>query len=249
LKFDKFNTLVLTLGYILSVNITPIGQIITPFHQKFGIPRQGIGLSKARGKIEFDEHIKVELACEGIEQFSHLWLLFLFHENQHKGWSERVRPPRLGGNQKLGVFATRSSFRPNAIGMSVVKLLEIKDSALIVEGVDMLNNTPIIDIKPYIDYADHVADARSGFAQEAPQPTLQLKYSDIANKQLSQAVSLYPHLPELLENTLGHDPRPAYKKAKTDPKLYHLRLYDIDVAFSIHGTTALIHSLNLLKIK
>lgn len=233
----------------MSVNITPIGQIITPFHQKFGIPRQGAGLSKAKGKIEFNQHINAELACEGIEQFSHLWVLFLFHKNIHKGWSDRVRPPRLGGNQKVGVFATRSSFRPNNIGMSVVKLLEIKDNCLIVEGVDMLTNTPIIDIKPYVDYADHIANACSGFAQEPPQPSLQLIYSDSASEQMLNITQSHCDLPELLENTLRHDPRPAYKKAKVDPKLYHLRLYDIDIAFSIDGTKALIHSLNPLNIE
>jgi tRNA-Thr(GGU) m(6)t(6)A37 methyltransferase TsaA len=230
----------------LSYNITPIGQIITPFHQKFGIPRQGLGLSKVKGEIQLYSHIDAELACQGIEQFSHLWILFLFHQNEDKGWSERVRPPRLGGNQKLGVFATRSSFRPNAIGMSVVKLLEVRDSKLLVEGVDMLNNSPIIDIKPYVHYADAVVDAYSGFAQDTPKASLSVTYSDLAIEQIAETSHKYPDFPELIDSILSQDPRPAYKQRKEDPKLYHLRLYDIDIVFSVHSTTAHVKSLNQL---
>jgi len=230
----------------LSYNITPIGQIITPFHQKFGIPRQGIGLSKIKGEIKLHPHIDAELACQGIEQFSHLWILFLFHQNQDKGWSERVRPPRLGGNQKLGVFATRSSFRPNAIGMSVVKFINMQGSRIFVEGVDMLNNTPIIDIKPYINYADAVVDAHSGFAQNIPAPSLSVTYDAQAIEQLAQTSRKYPDLPEVLQSLLSQDPRPAYKQRTADPKLYHLRIYDIDVAFSVHDSAVHVKSLKEL---
>jgi tRNA-Thr(GGU) m(6)t(6)A37 methyltransferase TsaA len=218
--------------------------VITPFSQKFGIPRQGLNVSKAKGEIQFDEHIDVAQACEGIEQFSHLWVLFLFHENQEKGWTQRVRPPRMGGNQKIGVFATRSSFRPNAIGMSVVKLVEKRVSSLIIEGVDMLNNTPIIDIKPYVAYSDSVSQAHSGFASEPPQALLSIEYQPQAQDQLIMLTEQHKELPQLLENVLTYDPRPAYKTQKVDTKTYHIRLYDIEISFYVEDNTAVVCTLS-----
>jgi tRNA-Thr(GGU) m(6)t(6)A37 methyltransferase TsaA len=227
--------------------LEPIGRMITPFSQKFGIPRQGAGLSIAKGRLEFAEHIDVKEACAGIEQFSHLWILFQFHQNSDRGWSSKVRPPRLGGNNKIGVFASRSSFRPNQIGMSLVKLLSLTDEALIVSGVDMLSGTPVVDIKPYIAYADSLPDAISGYAQSSPAASLTIHYSDIAKEKLASLSVTYEDLPELIKACISSDPRPAYKQDKTDEKQYHMRLYDIDIDFSVSNSVATVHGLNKIN--
>ena len=219
-------------------SITPIGHILTPFTQKFSIPRQGLSLSCASGEIVFSEHIDIAQSLDGIEAFSHLWLLFLFHENLAQGYKTKVRPPRLGGNKKIGVFASRSSFRPNGIGMSVVKNLGMKDQRLQVEGVDLLSNTPIVDIKPYLPYADSVAQASAGFAQEKPKRPLTLKFSTQAAQKLTLHQACYPELTTLIHNTLSQDPRPYYKKHKQDDKIYFMQLYDIELSFCVMATTA-----------
>ena len=223
--------------------LEPVGHIITPFSQKFGIPRQGAGLSIAKGEVKFSTNIKVAEACEGLEQFSHLWLVFQFHENAEKGWSSKVRPPRLGGNDKLGVFATRSSFRPNGIGMSVVKLISVNKNSISVEGVDMLSGTPILDIKPYIAYADSLPNAQCSYAQESPSLPLKLIYSTQADAQLQIFVQQYSDLASLIELCLCSDPRPAYKKHKNDEKQYHIRLYDIDIHFTVEQNQVTVHVL------
>ncbi|WP_371196158.1 tRNA (N6-threonylcarbamoyladenosine(37)-N6)-methyltransferase TrmO [Glaciecola sp. SC05] len=228
-------------------NILPIGHILTPYTQKFGIPRQGAGLSIAKGTIVFDEHIRAIDACEGIMQFSHLWIIFKFHQNTDKGWSSKVRPPRLGGNAKTGVFATRSSFRPNGIGMSVVKLLNFKNNTLEVEGVDMLSGTPIIDIKPYVGYADSIENAQSGYAAQSPENTLTVQYEPSVLNHLSIYQKLYADLRELIEASLTADPRPAYKSKKDDEKQYHIRLYDIEIRFTVKHNYVLVQSIHRIK--
>lgn len=155
-----------------------IANIHTPFSQKFAIPRQANGLSIAKGVIKFLPQIDVLQALDGIDAFSHLWLLFVFHENLEQGYKSKVRPPRLGGNKKIGVFATRSNFRPNAIGMSLVRNLGLKDNELHVGGVDLLNKTPILDIKPYLPYADIDNTAHAGYAEEKPKAGLQVNFAD-----------------------------------------------------------------------
>ena len=227
----------------MSLALTPIGHIFTPFTQKFGIPRQGAGLSIAKGRIAFAEHIQVEDACAGLSEFSHLWLLFEFHQHREKSASQKVRPPRLGGNKKQGVFATRSSFRPNGIGMSLVKNLGLHDEQLVVQGIDLLDQTPILDIKPYLVYSDCIEDAKSAYAQAPPSTDLTLKYAQgVFDKVLSLQAN-YPDLAALIENVICSDPRPAYKAAKPDEKQYFVRLYDIDIAFRIEENTALVSEL------
>lgn len=232
---------------LLTDKLLPIGHIQTPYTQKFGIPRQGVSVGSAKGTIVFAQHIHAIEACAGIMQFSHLWLIFQFHQNVQKPQSFKVRPPRLGGNARTGVFASRSSFRPNGLGMSVVRLLEFKDNTLVVEGVDMLSGTPIIDIKPYIAYADCVPDAVSGYAENLPSRPLSVDYSAIASAQLKHFAMVYPDLYELLEATLTSDPRPAYKKNKHDEKQYHIRLYDIDIGFIVKDTTAKVMTIEQVK--
>lgn len=205
----------------------------TPYKQKFGIPRQP-GLVGARGYVELEPHVNHLDAVRGIEQYSHLWLLFCFHENLAQGWKTTVRPPRLGGNEKLGVFATRSTFRPNGIGQSVVKLHGVVQRkgkvCLEISGMDLVDGTPIIDIKPYIPFSDAIDSAKGGIAHQAPK-LIDVVFTDAALLQIQDYEKAETHadLTVLIQGVLGQDPRPAYKKAKDDPKLYQVALYDLDV--------------------
>ncbi|MFC3122156.1 tRNA (N6-threonylcarbamoyladenosine(37)-N6)-methyltransferase TrmO [Agaribacter flavus] len=224
----------------MEYKISPIGHIKTPFTQKFGIPRQGLGLSIATGRIVFDQSIRPHEACEGLSEFSHLWLLFLFSEHLDHLPKQRIRPPRLGGNTKLGVFASRSSFRPNNIGMTLVKNLGMHGEVLEVEGVDMLNNTPIVDIKPYIVYADSMPTADSSYATAAPESPLEV----FIPPQLVSAAK-EKNLPiNLIIQVLSQDPRPAYKKTKNDPKFYTIQLYNIDIHWRVDGSTVVVCDIN-----
>ncbi|WP_299803245.1 tRNA (N6-threonylcarbamoyladenosine(37)-N6)-methyltransferase TrmO [uncultured Shewanella sp.] len=210
----------------------------TPYKQKFGIPRQPGLVSAARGFVELAPPFSQIDAVRGLEQYSHLWLLFCFHENLAAGWKTTVRPPRLGGNEKLGVFATRSTFRPNGIGQSVVKLHAVHTHngkvSLEISGMDLLDGTPIIDIKPYIPFSDSIENAQGGIAQDAP-ILANVYFSKLALEQVEQYQQnpAYPRLRELIEGVLAQDPRPAYKKAKADPKLYQVALYDLDILWVI----------------
>ncbi|MEZ9595920.1 tRNA (N6-threonylcarbamoyladenosine(37)-N6)-methyltransferase TrmO [Shewanella sp. 10N.261.52.F9] len=210
----------------------------TPYKQKFGIPRQPGLVSAARGFVELAPPFNQIDAVRGLEQYSHLWLLFCFHENLAAGWKTTVRPPRLGGNEKLGVFATRSTFRPNGIGQSVVKLHAVHSHngkvSLEISGMDLLDGTPIIDIKPYIPFSDSIENAQGGIAQEAP-VLANVYFNEQAQIQLEkyQQNPAYPRLAELIEGVLAQDPRPAYKKAKADPKLYQVALYDLDILWIV----------------
>ncbi|MGQ8365141.1 tRNA (N6-threonylcarbamoyladenosine(37)-N6)-methyltransferase TrmO [Glaciecola sp. 1036] len=219
-----------------SFSLTPIGSIKTPFHQKFGIPRQGISLSSARGEIHFCHHINSEEACIGIDQFSHLWLLFIFSEHIHSEIKASVRPPRLGGNTKMGVFATRSSFRPNHIGMSVVKNLGFSNGILQVEGVDMLNDTPIIDIKPYVAYADKIEHSEAGYANFPPENSLTVEISPQTERKLLAANVQLPLLIEIL----SQDPRPAYKRNTKDDKIYKIQLDNNDISWKVVDDKAIV---------
>jgi len=173
-----------------SYQFNAIGTIKSPYQEKFAIPRQANLVTAAKGQIVLQGSANNSELLRGIEQFSHLWLIFVFHGTAQQGWKPLVRPPRLGGNKKMGVLATRSTFRPNPIGMSVVKLDSLEthlkankqQTILHISGLDLLNGTPILDIKPYIPYSDALADAQAGFAQQAPLALLSVKFSmeDIA---------------------------------------------------------------------
>lgn len=210
----------------------------TPYKQKFGIPRQPGLVSAARGFVELQAPFNHIDAVRGLEQYSHLWLVFCFHENLEQGWKTTVRPPRLGGNEKLGVFATRSTFRPNGLGQSVVKLHKIHQRkgyvALEISGMDLLDGTPIIDIKPYIPFSDSMPDALGGIAHEPPVLT-DVTFSQVAQLQLIDYAkqAQYPDLEALIIGVLAQDPRPAYKKAKADPKRYQVALYDLDILWRV----------------
>ena len=196
-----------------------IAKIHSAFPEKFGIPRQSGLVEELRSEIVFEEKYRNPDALRGIEQFSHLWLIWEFSEAKRGTWSPTVRPPRLGGNERLGVFATRSPFRPNPIGLSCVRLMAVdpEKMRLVVSGADLMDGTPIFDIKPYIPYADSHPNAIGGFAQEAPKAVLEVHCTP----------ELLLKLPETqrasLMAVLALDPRPSYQ---SDPE----RIYGMDFA-------------------
>ncbi|PKG83274.1 tRNA (N6-threonylcarbamoyladenosine(37)-N6)-methyltransferase TrmO [Colwellia sp. 75C3] len=226
-----------TTDEIQSFKFDAIGIIESPYQEKFAIPRQPNLVSAAKGKVVLVGEANNHELVRDIEQFSHLWLLFVFHGTQEQGWKPLVRPPRLGGNVKTGVLATRSTFRPNPIGMSVVKLdkvvTEKQQTVLHISGLDLLNGTPIIDIKPYVPYSDAIIDADAGFAQQQPEAGLTVEFSKKAQTDLAQYTQKYSELALLIEQVLAQDPRPAYKQGKTDDKIYGMSLYDLNIQWQL----------------
>lgn len=210
------------------MEIKPIAYIHTDFKEKFGIPRQGGRVEALLGKIVFENEFKAPEAIRGIEDFSHLWLIFGFSKAKRKSESLTVRPPRLGGNKRVGVFASRSPFRPNSLGLSVVKLVEVREDGLIVAGVDMLDNTPVYDIKPYLPYADSKPDALGGFGEAFSDYALKVDFPkellDKIPKEKQEAVLL----------CLGEDPRPSYHE---DLRTYSMKFSDFDIHFKVWNNT------------
>lgn len=211
--------------------IRPIAHIRCDLREKFGVPRQAGVVEALEGRIVFEPEYRNSDALRGMEGFSHLWLIWQFSENLRQDWSPTVRPPRLGGNTRLGVFATRSSFRPNALGLSCVKLLGIEQGGdegpvLRVAGADLMDGTPIFDIKPYVPYADCHPEALSGFAPDAG-ATLTVEFLPGLEEQIPQEKR------EALRGVLANDPRPRYH---SDPaRLYGLRFGEQNVKFTVDG--------------
>ncbi|MEH6533620.1 MAG: tRNA (N6-threonylcarbamoyladenosine(37)-N6)-methyltransferase TrmO [Photobacterium frigidiphilum] len=218
----------------MSYSIEPIGIVRSPYKEKFAVPRQPGLVPSACSEIILQGRANTIEAVRGIEQFSHLWLLFLFDQNLEAGWRPTVRPPRLGGNERIGVFASRATFRPNGIGMSAVELKGIrqKGSEIIIElgGVDLVDGTPIIDIKPYVPYSDNLPQALGGFAAEEPD-TLPVVFTDTALEQLKMDDNAYQQT--VIREVLAQDPRPAYKKNKIDTKEYAVHLFNFNVKFTV----------------
>jgi tRNA-Thr(GGU) m(6)t(6)A37 methyltransferase TsaA len=192
------------------MEIKPIAYIHTDFPEKFGIPRQSGIVKGLKGKIIFEPKYRDASALRGLEDFTHLWLIWKFSANDTDNWSPTVRPPRLGGNKRMGVFATRAPFRPNPIGLSCVKIegitLSSVDGPIIeVSGADMLDGTPIYDIKPYIPYTDAHIEASGGFSDEVYGDLLKVEISDELIEKIPKEKS------EALKEILSSDPRPAYK--------------------------------------
>lgn len=193
-----------------------IAHIETAYKSKFGVPRQA-GLVEGEARVVFEPEYRVAEAVRGLEEFDYVWLIWQFHLAERQEWSPTVRPPRLGGNKRVGVFATRSPFRPNPVGLSSVRLLRIEPGpVLVVAGADLVDGTPIYDIKPYIAYADSHPDARCGFAQEAPK-TLEVVDDHGLLLQLPEDKRR-----ELVE-CLRLDPRPHYQH---DPQRLYTMPYD-----------------------
>jgi tRNA-Thr(GGU) m(6)t(6)A37 methyltransferase TsaA len=218
---------------IPSITLHPIGIVNSPYKEKFAIPRQPGLVNAAKGTITLLNEVNNIDSVRELEQFSHIWLLFIFHGTQNQGWKPLVRPPRLGGNKKVGVLASRSTFRPNPIGMSVVKLdkVEHMERGVIIHisGLDLLDQTPIVDIKPYIPYSDALENSLAGFAQQEPQVKLKVTFAIQAHKALEKMRSDLPDLTLLIEQVLAQDPRPAYKQKHVDDKIYGMRLYDLNI--------------------
>ena len=211
--------------------IRPIARMRSDFPEKFGIPRQAGIVEALEGLVVFEPEYRDPEALRGIEGFSHLWLLWQFSENLRAGFSPTVRPPRLGGNARMGVFATRSPFRPNALGLSCVELKAVETrpglgTVLVVRGADLMDGTPIFDVKPYVPYADCRPDALSGFAPDAGE-TLGVEIPD------ALLSSLPPEKRGALIGVLANDPRPRYQK---DPdRVYALDFAGFAVRFRVEG--------------
>ena len=229
----------------MSYQIEPIGIIRTPYKEKFAVPRQPGLVPSARSEVVLQGEANALEAVRGLEQFSHLWLLFLFDQNLEAGWRPTVRPPRLGGNERVGVFASRATFRPNGIGMSAVAFKGIRqeEGNVIIElgGADLVDGTPIIDIKPYIPYSDSLPEAQGGFASEEP-ATLPVLFTAKAESQLTGR-----HLARqraVIEQVLAQDPRPAYKKGKPDAKEYAVHLFNYNVKFTVDNEKVTVTALD-----
>lgn len=225
-----------------------IATVHSPYKQKFAIPRQPGLVSAAYGRIELlGECNNIEL-LRNIEQHSHLWVIFIFHATQNQGWKPLIKAPRLGGNKKTGVFSSRSTFRPNPIGMSVVKFEGVskRNNSLYIEisGLDILDGTPVLDIKPYIPYSDSLAEARSQFASSPEDHQIQIRFNQVAQQQVNQLQREYPKLALFIEQVLQQDPRPAYKKLKTDKQEYGMSLYDLNIRWQIQDQDCQIISIN-----
>ena len=206
-----------------------IAHIHTDFPEKFGLPRQSGLVEGLKGKIIFEPEYRVPEALRGIEGFSHLWLIWQFSEAVRPTWSPTVRPPRLGGNKRMGVFATRSPFRPNPIGLSCVKLegWEMTDEGpvITVSGIDIMDGTPIYDIKPYLPHADCKVDATGGFSTDAMQHSLEVVIPD------ALAALLAPEMREPLRELLSQDPRPGY--ADDAERVYGFTYGQHEVSFTV----------------
>lgn len=224
-----------------------IAKIKSDFPDKFGIPRQSGLLKNLRSAIRFEPEYRVADALRGLEGFSHLWILWIFSENVrpdengNNRWSPTVRPPRLGGNKRLGVFATRSSFRPNPVAMSCVKIEEIRLNTvdgdyngpeIIVSGADLMDGTPIVDIKPYLPYADSVPEATGGFAEAVRQKHLEISAPSHILDKLEQSKQ------QALLEILAQDPRPAYQG---DPeRIYGFNFAGKEIKFKVCGETVIL---------
>lgn len=219
---------------------TPVGIIHSCFREKFGIPRQSGLAPAAQATLELLPPCNQPTAVRGLEGFSHIWLVFVFHAIPPGRWQPTVRPPRLGGNRRLGVFATRSPFRPNPIGLSAVRLERISTHRgqvlLYLAGVDLLDGTPVLDIKPYLPYADGIQAATGGFAPEPPPAELRVNFSPAA----LACCEAWPadNLQELITQLVRQDPRPAYEKVDATPRSYGMKLLHCDVRWEMRGRTA-----------
>lgn len=222
-----------------TMEMHPIAHMRSDFPTKFGIPRQSGLVEELRSVIVFEPEYRSEDALRGIEDFSHLWLIWQFSQAVREGWSPTVRPPRLGGNTRMGVFATRSPFRPNNLGLSCVRLLEVKHTqqygtVLIVGGADLLDGTPIFDIKPYIPYSDSRPEAAGGFTDRVGDFLLDVKFPQELLEKLpadKQAAAV---------GVLSHDSRPSYQRKPG--RVYGLNFAGFDIRFTVEDAVLTVQS-------
>ncbi|KEF31619.1 Hypothetical protein D777_01968 [Marinobacter nitratireducens] len=219
-----------------ALTLTPVAYTRSCFQDKFGVPRQP-GLTRyARADLEIEPPFDREDAFRGLETASHLWLTFQFHEAVRAEWRPVVRPPRLGGNRKMGVFASRSPFRPNSLGLSVVRNegLTRKNGKLVLQisDHDLIEGTPILDIKPYLPFADSVPEATLGWADTPPTEKLPVVFLPEAEEQLENLpTNQYPDLRLLIEDVVSYDPRPSFRRGREEDRIYGAHLYDLNIRF------------------
>lgn len=227
----------------MDINIQIIARMHSDFSTKFGIPRQSGLVKELRSTIVFEPAFRNPDALRGIEEFSHLWIIWQFSEAVRQGWSPTVRPPRLGGNTRMGVFATRSPFRPNNLGLSSVRLLDVEHTekygtVLHVGGADLMDGTPIFDIKPYIPYGDCHPEATGGFTDRTGEYLLKVRFPD-------KLLALLP--PEKREAAIGvlsHDPRPSYQRKPE--RIYGLSFAGFNIRFQVEEDTLTVLEVNPL---
>jgi len=219
-----------------SLTIKKIAHIENGFKEKFGIPRQSGLVSYLSSEIVFEDEFCDQNAFRGIEDYSHLWMIWGFSDNNSEGWSPTVRPPRLGGNKRVGVFATRSPFRPNPLGLSSVKLEKVvKENGrikLIVSGADLLDGTPIFDIKPYLPFTDSHPDAIGGFSDEVLDKKLEVRVDEKLEKEFDAAFL------QTVKELVSQDPRPAY--IENEDRVYKFSFSGKEITFCVEKKTAFI---------
>ena len=224
------------------LHIEPIGVIRSPYKEKFAVPRQPGLVQDGGGELLLLPPYSQPEAVRGLEQFSHIWLLFVFHQTQDGGWRSTVRPPRLGGNARMGVFATRSTFRPNPIGMSLIELKGIRqegaDIILQLGSLDLVDGTPVVDIKPYLPFAESIPDAQAGFAQLAPDASMPVSFAAEAERVLQKESRALPHLRRFITQVLAQDPRPAYRKNEPQIREFAVHLMEFNVRWRVENGQA-----------
>lgn len=225
----------------MKAEIQAIARMKSDFPTKFGIPRQSGLVEELRSTIVFEPDFRNSDALRGIEGYSHLWLIWQFSEAIRQDWSPTVRPPRLGGNTRMGVFATRSPFRPNSLGLSCVRLLEVEQTTnfgtvLHVGGADLMDGTPIFDIKPYIAYGDAHPEALGGFTDHAGDFLLHVNFPD-------NLLNRIPHdKRQALLGVLSHDPRPSYQRSSD--RVYGLSFAGLNIRFRVDGENLFVLEIN-----
>lgn len=223
------------------MNFEPIGFIKSPFKDKFGVPRQASLIQEAFGEVVLQAGPDFVTAVQGLEGFSHLWIVFVFHEHGGKKWKPSIRPPRLGGNKKVGVLASRSPHRPNPIGISVVEMtaIEVIQNQVVIKikGLDLIDGTPVLDIKPYLPYADAFPSAKKGWA-DAEIQKYSVRFSEAAEEWLSQSTLF--GLRSMISQVLEIDPRPAYmqrkcpiQSSKSEGRKYGIEIWGHEVKYEI----------------
>ena len=225
----------------MKAEIQAIARMKSDFSTKFGIPRQSGLVEELRSTIVFEPDFRDPVALRGIEGYSHLWLIWQFSEAVRQDWSPTVRPPRLGGNTRMGVFATRSPFRPNSLGLSCVRLLEVEQTTnfgtvLHIGGADLMDGTPIFDIKPYIAYGDAHPEALGGFTDHAGDFLLHVNFPD-------NLLNRIPHdKRQALLGVLSHDPRPSYQRSSD--RVYGLSFAGLNIRFRVDGENLFVLEIN-----
>lgn len=225
------------------------------YKEKFGTPRQPGLVKGAPGVVKLLPPYNIKESVTGLEGFSHLWLIFIFdqcvsHKSQGDTWSPTVRPPRLGGNKRVGVFASRSNFRPNPIGISVVEIesVEFDGSEIFINvaGADLIDGTPIVDIKPYIPYADAIVNADGGYASFSPEIKLEVVFSDSV-LQVIQSIENSANIVDVIKSVIAFDPRPQYKGNNESEKVYAMKIYDFDIKWRVKDGIATISAIDMIE--